>query len=261
MSDSDLLAVTDLDVRYGPARALNGVSLRLPERSTTAVLGVNGAGKSTLARAVSGLVPIHGGRVLLDGRDVTSLRPHHIRKLGVVHLSEGAGVFPSLTVADNVHMSVLPLPRKARRAAIDAAFDFFPQLTARRHLLAGRLSGGERQMLSLARALAGQPRVIIADELSLGLAPIMVDTVFDGLDRIRQRGASIILIEQYVHRALAFADSCVLLQRGQVTWAGPTSQARPETLERFLGGTTAPQPDDSAPALIDQTAEPERRTI
>jgi ABC-type branched-subunit amino acid transport system ATPase component len=238
MTDSNVLEVTDLDVRYGQARALNEVSLSLPEGSTTAVLGVNGAGKSTLARAVSGLVPVHGGRVLLGGRDVTGWRPHRIRKLGVVHLSEGAGVFPSLTVADNVNMSLLTLPRKARRAAVDAVFEFFPPLAGRRRQLAGRLSGGERQMLSLARSLGGEPRVIIADELSLGLAPIMVDTVFEGLGRIRQRGCSIILIEQYVHRALAFADSCVVLQRGQVTWSGPTSKASQETLEGFLGSTT-----------------------
>jgi branched-chain amino acid transport system ATP-binding protein len=147
-------------------------------------------------------------------------------------------VFPSLTVADNVNMSLLTLPRKARRAAVDAVFEFFPPLAGRRRQLAGRLSGGERQMLSLARSLGGEPRVIIADELSLGLAPIMVDTVFEGLGRIRQRGCSIILIEQYVHRALAFADSCVVLQRGQVTWSGPTSKASQETLEGFLGSTT-----------------------
>jgi branched-chain amino acid transport system ATP-binding protein len=235
MSGSHVLQVTGLDVRYGPARALDKISLTLPEASTTAVLGVNGAGKSTLARAVSGLVPIHGGRVLLSGRDVTGWRPHRLRQLGVVHLSEGAGVFPSLTVADNVQMSVLTLPRKARRAAVDSVFEFFPPLAGRRRHLAGRLSGGERQMLSLARALPARPRLIIADELSLGLAPIMVDTVFEGLGRIRERGCSIILIEQYVHRALAFADSCIVLQRGRVVWSGPSSQARQQELEGFMG--------------------------
>ena len=181
MSESRVLEVADLDVRYGPARALNEVSLALREGSTTAVLGVNGAGKSTLARAVSGLVPVHGGRVLLNGRDVTGWRPHRIRQLGVVHLSEGSGVFPSLTVTDNVQMSVLTLPRKARRAAVEAVFEFFPPLAGRRRHLAGRLSGGERQMLSLARALGGNPRLIIADELSLGLAPMMVDRNSDAL--------------------------------------------------------------------------------
>lgn len=239
MSDSDVLEVTDLDVRYGPARALNGISLKLSQGSTVAVLGVNGAGKSTLARAVSGLVPIHGGMVLLDGQDISTRRPHQIRDLGIVHLSEGAGVFPSLTVTDNVQMSVLLLPRSERRSAAEAVFDFFPSLAGRRRHLAGRLSGGERQMLSLARALAGNPRLIVADELSLGLAPIMVDAVFEGLDRIRQRGCSIVLIEQYVHRALAFADSCVVLQRGRVTWSGPTSEARQEALEGFLGAAGA----------------------
>lgn len=241
MNSSDLLEVTDLDVRYGPARALSGFCLQLPAGTTVALLGVNGAGKSTLARAVSGLVPVHAGRVILDGCDVTGKSPHQIRKLGIVHLAEGSGVFPSLTVTDNVHMSVMPLPRRARRAAVEAVFDFFPPLASRRRHLAGRLSGGERQMLSLGRALAGQPRLIVADELSLGLAPIMVDTVFDGLNRIRQHGCSIILIEQYIHRALAFADSCVLLQRGHITWSGPASEARPEMLEGFLASsTTAP---------------------
>lgn len=236
--DSTILEVTDLDVRYGPARALNGISLQVAAGSTTAVLGVNGAGKSTLARAVSGLVPVHGGRVMLNGQDVTGWRPHRLRRQGIVHLAEGAGVFPRLTVTDNVQMGVLSLPRRERRAAVDAVFDFFPQLAGRRRHLAGQLSGGERQMLSLARSLAGQPRIIVADELSLGLAPIMVDAVFDGLDRIRQHGCSLLLIEQYVHRALAFADTCVVLQRGQLTWSGPTSEARAETLEAFLGGVT-----------------------
>jgi ABC-type branched-subunit amino acid transport system ATPase component len=245
MSESRVLEVAGLDVRYGPARALNEVSLALREGSTTAVLGVNGAGKSTLARAVSGLVPVHGGRVLLNGRDVTGWRPHRIRQLGVVHLSEGSGVFPSLTVTDNVQMSVLTLPRKARRAAVEAVFEFFPPLAGRRRHLAGRLSGGERQMLSLARALGGNPRLIIADELSLGLAPMMVDTVFEGLGRIRERGCSIILIEQYVHRALAFADSCFVLQRGRVTWSGPSSQARQQDLEGFMGVAAAAGPGGS----------------
>jgi branched-chain amino acid transport system ATP-binding protein len=245
MSDRHVLEVAGLDVRYGPARALAEVSLTLPAGSTTAVLGVNGAGKSTLARAVSGLVPVHRGRVLLNGSDVTGWRPHRLRKLGVVHLSEGAGVFPSLTVADNVQLSVLTLPRKARRAAVDSVFEFFPPLAARRRHLAGRLSGGERQMLSLARALPGRPRLIIADELSLGLAPIMVDAVFEGLARIRERGCSIILIEQYVHRALAFADSCVVLRRGQVTWSGPSSQARQQELEGFMGTGAAAGLGDS----------------
>src|SRR6201986_5455590 len=235
MSESCVLEVAGLDVRYGPARALKEGSLALPEGSTAAVLGVNGAGKSTLARAVSGLVPVHGGRVLLNGRAVTGWRPHRLRQLGVVHLSEGSGVFPSLTVTDNVQMSVLTLPRKARRAAVAAVFEFFPPLAGRRRHLAGRLSGGERQMLSLARSLGGNPRLISADELSLGLAPMMVDTVFEGLGRIRERGCSIILIEQYVHRALAFADSCVVLQRGRVTRSGPSSQARQQDLEGFMG--------------------------
>jgi ABC-type branched-subunit amino acid transport system ATPase component len=231
-----LLAVTDLRVRYGDATALSGVSFELRAGSVLAVLGANGAGKSTLARALSGLVPASGGSVRLGGEDVSSWAAHRIRHAGVVYLPEGRGVFRGLTVVDNLRMAAGAVKgRQARRDAVERALDIFPPLAARRRQLAGLLSGGEQQMLSFARALATSPDLVIADEMSLGLAPIMVDLVFDGLARARDAGVTLIMIEQYVHRALAFADDCMVLVRGEAAWQGAASAAADEALRHYLG--------------------------
>jgi ABC-type branched-subunit amino acid transport system ATPase component len=231
-----LLAVTDLRVRYGDATALSGVSFELRAGSVLAVLGANGAGKSTLARALSGLVPSSGGSVRLGGEDVSSWAAHRIRHAGVVYLPEGRGVFRGLTVVDNLRMAAGAVKgRQARRDAVERALDIFPPLAARRRQLAGLLSGGEQQMLSFARALATSPDLVIADEMSLGLAPIMVDLVFDGLARARDAGVTLIMIEQYVHRALAFADDCMVLVRGEAAWQGAASAAADEALRHYLG--------------------------
>jgi branched-chain amino acid transport system ATP-binding protein len=201
-----------------------------------AVLGPNGAGKSSLARAVSGLVRPYSGRVVVDGQDVSSASAFTIRRAGVVHLPEGRGVFRSLSVIDNLKMAVASVEgRQARRDSLELALATFPVLASRRRQVAGSLSGGEQQMLSLARALATSPKLLVADEMSLGLAPKMVDLVFEGLERARQAGVSIVMIEQYVHRALAFADDCLVLQRGVLAWKGPASQAGGELLSRYLG--------------------------
>jgi branched-chain amino acid transport system ATP-binding protein len=231
-----LLTVDNLSVRYGEALALNGVSFTLNAGQVLAVLGANGAGKSSLARAVSGLVPPAGGTVTFDGRDIQSRSCYKIRRAGMVHLPEGRGVFRGLSVVDNLRMAAATQGgRRARRESVDLALQIFPALAARRHQRAGLLSGGEQQMLSLARALATSPQLIIADEMSLGLAPKMVDLVFDGLARARDAGVSVIMIEQYVHRALGFADECLVLQRGAVAWQGPAGSARGEVLRHYLG--------------------------
>jgi branched-chain amino acid transport system ATP-binding protein len=212
------------------------VSLRVPAGTALAVLGANGAGKSTLARAVSGLVRPAGGTVVFNGQDTTAWPAHLVRRAGLVHLPEGRGVFRSLTVNDNLRMAASVLPdRAARQAAIQRAFDLFPVLGSRRRQVARLLSGGEQQMLSLARALVTSPTLLVADELSLGLAPMVVDAVFEGLARARADGATVIMIEQYVDRALAFADDCLVLQRGRVAWTGPSSEARGEVLRHYLG--------------------------
>jgi ABC-type branched-subunit amino acid transport system ATPase component len=203
-----------------------------------AVLGANGAGKSSLARAVSGLVRPHAGRVLLDGVDVSAWPAHRIRRAGMIHLPEGRGVFRDLSVMDNLKMAAANVEsRQARREALDMALNLFPALASRRRQIAGSLSGGEQQMLSLARALATSPTIVIADEMSLGLAPKMVDLVFEGLARARDAGVTVVMIEQYVHRALGFADDCLVLQRGELAWRGPASSAGAEVLSHYLGDT------------------------
>jgi branched-chain amino acid transport system ATP-binding protein len=230
-----LLTVEDLDVRYGSSRALFGVSLTVEPGTVLAVLGANGAGKSTLARAVSGLVPPTAGQVFFDGQEITGLPAHRIRKLGLTYIPEGRGIFPGLTVVDNLRMAVGQEKRHERAAAIDRAIERFPVLGQRRTQRAGSLSGGEQQMLALARALAVSPKLIIADEMSLGLAPIVTESVFQALEEARRSGITIVLTEQFVHRALAMADACVVLMRGQVGWFGPAAEAGQEVIDRYLG--------------------------
>ncbi len=230
-----ILSVENLDVRYGPSQALFGVSLSVAPGSVLAVLGANGAGKSTLARTVSGLVPAAAGRVVFDGVEITGRQTHRIRKLGLTYIPEGRGIFPGLSVVDNLRMAVGQEKRNERAPAIDRAIELFPVLGHRRTQRAGSLSGGEQQMLALARALAVPPRLIIADEMSLGLAPLVAESVFQSLDVARRSGITIVLIEQFVHRALQLADSCIILTRGQVGWSGPASDAQQEVLDRYLG--------------------------
>jgi branched-chain amino acid transport system ATP-binding protein len=234
--DVPTLVIEDLSVRYGDAVALSGVSFRVEAGHVLALLGANGAGKSSLARAVSGLVRPSGGSVVLAGQEICEWPAHRIRRAGLVHLPEGRGVFRGLTVLDNLRMAASNLGgRQARSEAIEQALTIFPALATRRRQIAGSLSGGEQQMLSLARALTAAPRVVIADELSLGLAPKMVDVVFEGLGRARDAGVTIIMIEQYVHRALDFADECLVLQRGELAWKGPASAAATDVLSHYLG--------------------------
>ncbi len=230
-----LLRVEDLDVRYGTSRALFGISLDVAAGSVLAVLGANGAGKSTLARSVSGLVRPTAGRVVFDGRDITGKSAHVIRKLGLTYIPEGRGIFPGLTVIDNLRMAVAQVKRSERAPAIDRAIDLFPVLGSRRTQLSGSLSGGEQQMLALARAVAVLPKLIIADEMSLGLAPQIVESVFASLEETRRSGVTIVLSEQFVHRALSLADTCVILTRGRIGWSGRASEAGPEVIDRYLG--------------------------
>ncbi|MEU1166963.1 ABC transporter ATP-binding protein [Streptomyces sp. NPDC090075] len=231
---SPLLAVRDLTVRYGASQALRDVTFEVPPNSALAVLGPNGAGKSTLARALSGLVPAAAGRFALEGRDLTGRSPDAIRRAGLVHLPEGRGVFPSLTVLENLRMATVG-DRRGRPAALERAFEIFPVLRERRRQAAGTLSGGEQQMLSLARAMAADPRLVIADELSLGLAPKMVDVVFESLRRARAAGVAVVMIEQFASRALDFADRCLVLRRGSVAWEGDSGAAGAELLRGYLG--------------------------
>jgi branched-chain amino acid transport system ATP-binding protein len=221
-----ILSVSDLRVSYGTFRALDNVSLEVGHGEALAVIGANGAGKSTLARALSGLIKPAAGRIRLDGTDITDLSASHIYRAGLTHLPEGRGVFQSLSVADNLRAAVRIMPdRRSRAEALDRVFGTFPVLKARRAQLAGTLSGGEQQMLSLAKALARWPRVLVADEIGLGLAPKVIDELYAQLGQARRDGLTVVLIEQYLDRALAFADRAAVLDRGTIAWSGPVADA------------------------------------
>jgi branched-chain amino acid transport system ATP-binding protein len=230
-----ILIAEDLCVNYGPAKAVFDVSLSIEPGSAVTILGSNGAGKSSLARALCGLVAPASGKVVLDSKDVTGWSANRIAHLGLTYVPEGRGVFAGLSVVDNLRMCLRQGGKKNRDAKVEKAFELFPVLGERRYQRAGTLSGGEQQMLSLARVLAGRPSVVIADEPSLGLAPLLIDMVFDSLEQARQAGMTVILIEQFVHRALGFADRCLVMQRGRLSWDGRSSEAKSEVLARYLG--------------------------
>ena len=237
---SALLEVEGLRVSYGDAQALFGVDLTVQPGEVVAVLGPNGAGKSTLAGSVSGLVRPIKGTIRFDGDDIGGWPSHRIARSGLAHIPEGRGIFPSLPVIDNLRMRLRRVGGRAEReAAIAKAFELFPVLGNRRRQRAGTLSGGEQQMLALAPVLAAPPRLLVADELSLGLAPLLVDAIFSTLEQARSQGVTIVLIEQFVHRALAFADRAVILQRGTIGWEGRASDAGAEVLARYLSETAA----------------------
>jgi branched-chain amino acid transport system ATP-binding protein len=202
-----------------------------------AVLGANGAGKSSLAAAIAGVVPVRAGRVLVDGRDVTRWPAYRVARLGVAYVPEGRGIFPHLSVRDNLRAMLRhALPAAERAGALARAMEVFPVLGERRDQPAGTLSGGEQQMLALARVLAAPPRLLVADEMSLGLAPRMVDVVFESLARARAEGVTVLLVEQYVERALAFADEALVVRHGEVVWRGPAADAHGEVVAGYLGG-------------------------
>jgi branched-chain amino acid transport system ATP-binding protein len=231
-----LLAVDSLEVRYGEARAVAGVSLTLEAGGALAVLGANGAGKSSLAAAIAGVVAPRRGRVVLGDVDITGWPSHRVSRAGVAYVPEGRGIFPHLSVLDNLRAMLRHAVAPGdRAAALDRAVAVFPILGERRNQAAGTLSGGEQQMLALARVLAAPPRLLVADEPSLGLAPRAVDAVFGALRAARDEGVSVLLVEQYVERALDLADDAVVLRRGEVAWRGPAAEARAAASTGYLG--------------------------
>jgi branched-chain amino acid transport system ATP-binding protein len=239
-ADGALLEVTDLEVAYGAARALFGVSLSVPRGSVTAVLGANGAGKSSLAGAIAGVVKPRAGTITFDGADITGIAAHRACKRGIAYVPENRNIFPHLSVRDNLWAQLrFSVPRSERKAALERALEMFPVLAERRNQHAGTLSGGEQQMLALSRVLAAPPKLLIADEMSLGLAPKLVDLVFESLVRIRDEGVTVLLIEQFVERALGFADEAVILRHGLVGWHGHARDAGTELLAEYLGGESA----------------------
>jgi ABC-type branched-subunit amino acid transport system ATPase component len=229
-----LLELRNVDAAYGPFRALFGVSFAVGEGSVTALLGGNGAGKTTVARVVTGLVPVTSGDVVFDGTDIAGMPPWEIAALGVVHAPEGRSVFSSLTVEENLTLDFRRnLGRHEVSGGLQRAFELFPRLGERRKQLAGTLSGGEQRMLALARVLVRPPRLLVVDELSLGLAPIVVDEVYATLEKVRETGTTMLIIEQYVGHALRIADTAVLLQHGEVVYDGSAAELG-DVSERLL---------------------------
>ena len=229
-----LLELRDIEASYGPFRSLFGISFGVREGSVMALLGSNGSGKTTVVRVCCGLLKPTAGQLLYEGRDITGLRPFRLARIGIVHAPEGRSVFSTLTVDENLALTFRQVfGRSGYRAALQKAYDQFPRLGERRKQVAGTLSGGEQRMLSLARVLVHEPKLLITDELSLGLAPVVIDEVYRTLAVIREAGTSLLIIEQHVHQALTLADDVIVLSKGRVTLSGPVNELG-DVSERLL---------------------------
>jgi branched-chain amino acid transport system ATP-binding protein len=224
--DSPMLELDHVSTGYGPYRALFDVSLTVPAGHIVALLGSNGAGKSTVARTATGLLPPTQGSIRVAGTDVTRQPAYKIARLGVAHVTEGRGIFANLTVEENLSLSFRQRGGRKRVAELLArAYDTYPILFDRQRQQAGTLSGGQQRMLSLAKALVLPPKLLVADELCLGLAPLVVDAVYEGLRNISRAGTSLLVVEQQVDRVLDIADSAVILEHGSVAYSGSADGA------------------------------------
>jgi branched-chain amino acid transport system ATP-binding protein len=224
-----MFQLDNITAGYAETTVLRDVSLTVPDSSVVALLGANGAGKTTLLRVASGLLRPTAGTMTLDGDDVTGSQPHQLVARGICHVPEGRGIFPSLTVRENLTL-------QAGQGGVSKAMDAFPRLDERMNQIANTLSGGEQQMLALARAYLADPKVLLLDEVSTGLAPKVVDEIFTFLQRLIAEGASLLLVEQYVTRALALADYVYFLNRGQITYRAEPSELEDEDVfTRYLG--------------------------
>jgi branched-chain amino acid transport system ATP-binding protein len=228
-----MLELKGITAGYGETVVLRNVSLTVPDSGVVALLGPNGAGKTTTLRAASGLIKPISGRVLLNGEDVTGLKPYAMARRGLCHLPEGHGIFPSLTVKENI---VLNSAKGRERESVLKAGEQFPVLATRLGQQAGSLSGGEQQMLSLVRTSLTSPKIVVVDEASLGLSPLLVGQVFETLRQIVAAGTALLLVEQYVTRALELADTAYIMNRGQVVYSGAAADLQgEEVFERYLG--------------------------
>jgi len=216
-----VLEVTELDVAYGEVPALRGVSLTVADSECVSVIGANGAGKSTLLRAISGLLRLLRGAIHFAGQPLDRMPPYDIAGLGIAHVPEGRRVLPDLTVEENLELGAyLPGPKQRRRETLAWIYEIFPRLLERRRQRAGTLSGGEQQMLAIGRGLMLRPRLLMLDEPSLGLAPIIVDATFEKIAQVRKEGIGILLVEQNVQRAMGLADRAYVLEGGRVVLSG-----------------------------------------
>ena len=228
-----MFELRNITAGYDTGLVLHDVSLVVPDNAVVALLGPNGAGKTTLLRVASGLLKPYSGQVLIDGEDVTGQRPFQLARKGVVHVPEGRGIFPSLTVADNI---ALQAPAGKGRDALRKAGAVFPRLGERSRQIAGTMSGGDQQMLALNQAYVGNPKVVLLDEVSMGLAPRIVGEIFTHLEDLARSGTAQLLVEQYVARALRMADWVYILDRGRISFAGEPGELSEETvMNSYLG--------------------------
>jgi len=233
-----VLRIEDLEVGYGKIQALWGISFEIPEGEIVAVVGANGAGKTTTLKTLSGLLRPRAGRILLDDHRLDGLSPARIVELGVVHVPEGRKLFPEMTVLDNLLIGGYPATARAQRPRrLEQVFTIFPKLAERRRQLAGTLSGGEQQMVAIGRGLMAGPKILMLDEPSLGLAPIMVAEMFRVIGEINRAGVTVLLVEQNTEHALALAHRGFVLESGRVALSGTGSEllASARVREAYLG--------------------------
>ena len=250
LDDAAILEVAHVSASYGPYRALFDVSFSIPAGGVVALIGSNGAGKSTVARTITGLVTATDGSVRFAGTDVTKMSAWRIARLGMAHVVEGRGIFSSLTVEENL---VLVFRQRAGRIRVGEnlarAYEAFPILGQRRKQAAGTLSGGQQRLLSLAKVLVVPPKLLVADELSLGLAPVVVDTVYEGLEAINRNGTAMLVVEQQIDRVLKLASKALVLDRGRVAYDGSPAGAA-SAVEQLL--SRREQAGARAAALVEE---------
>jgi len=237
-NEAPVLAVEDLHVAYGPIQAVRGCSLEVRAGETVAVVGANGAGKTTLLRAVCNMLPASAGRILYRGRVTAGVPTHRLVREGILHIPEGRGVIGTLTVLENLYLAYHAHPPEREFAPVlEEVFEHFPRLAERRDQRAGNLSGGEQQMLALARAVVSPPRILLLDEPSLGLSPIMVREAYRILHELRSRGMTILLVEQNVRAALRFAQRAYVLRQGTIVrqGTGESLLADAQLFSQYLG--------------------------
>ena len=218
-----MLKVKNLKVNYGHISALNGISFEVPDDSIVSLIGANGAGKTTTLMAISGLVDAAEGQILLDDMDITDCRPNSIVQMGVCHVPEGRHVFPELSVYENLVAGAIPckkLPRAELQNRIEQQFELFPRLKERSSQMAGTMSGGEQQMLAISRGLMSNPKLLMLDEPSLGLAPIIVEEIFNMIEKVRKAGTNVLLIEQNASIALQISDYAYAIELGRISLSG-----------------------------------------
>ena len=235
--DGDLLALEGVVAGYGKLTVLNETSFRVPRGAITTIIGPNGAGKSTVFKAVFGLLPLQRGRVVFDGREITRLGPRRLLELGVTYIPQGRNVFPELSVLHNLELGTTAADAAAR---IEAVMERFPVLREKAGKQASTLSGGQQKLLEIARGLLVEPRLMLVDEPSIGLSPLLVREIFDILRDLRAKGVTILMVEQNAKRALEISDFGVVLELGRTRMAGKASEllADPRVGQLFLGGAT-----------------------